>query len=190
MRKLFAILVFAASAFFPGSSTPGSNGLTITKGNNGELLATMHTEGALLSMESVFDSPPNCQFTPQGPAKPCFRFAAVVNGTEAVPTTGCVIEQGGGFTICSVEGVKSVKLVLENGGLVNVNGGTGHHGLGCSPFPVTIEAHGGSSGAFSVGVWDGCTETVSCLDGFGGVDADASDDVKPNCAYVTRHGSR
>jgi hypothetical protein len=89
--------------------------------------------------------------------------------------------------MCPVAGVKSVKIVVENGGVANINGGNGDHGHGCAPVPVTLELHGGSGGTFNGSVWDGCAETVSCADGFGAVDADKNDTVKPNCESVTRH---
>lgn len=184
MRRSLALLVFAFVPFI-SAGTPTDH-LELTVGAGGELLATLHSAGdAVVKFEYVKDG---CSFTPDHP-EPCFAFSAA-DGAETVAITGCPDNKNGSLDVaaqagCRAANVKSVKLLMANGGTVALNGGTGNHN-DCSPVPVTIEAHGD---AYHIAAWNGCSETISCASGLGQVDADKSDTVKANCdpAFVTRH---
>ena len=181
-RIAFFICVLVSTLAFGGN--PAQERLDITT-TNGVLTATLHTEaGGVVTFEYEKDG---CYFSPDHP-DPCFTFAAI-NGTEAIPISGCVSNNDAKFPSgnvgCPTKGLKGVQIVLASGGNLVLYGGNGDH-KDCSPVPVTIDAQGD---AFHVGVWNKCTETVTCRGGgIGQVDADKSDTVN-NCqpGFVTRH---
>lgn len=181
-------VVTAASllaALLAGAGGAAPERLEIT--GTGDLVATLHSAegGAVVAFDFVKDG---CSFSPDH-TEPCFTFTAV-NGTDSIPVSGCVSNADAhlgvaGTVGCPAKNVKSITLILAEGGIFNLYGGNGEHN-DCSPAPVTIEAKGGT---YHIGAWNGCTETISCTGGAGEVDADKSDVVKGNCnpGFVTRH---
>jgi len=184
VRRSLAFLVLCLLPILTAGTS--SERLDLSAAGGGELLATLHTAGdAVVKFEYVKDG---CFFSPDH-SEPCFTFSAV-SGTDSVPISGCVENKDSKLNVsaqagCRAANVKSVRILLANGGTVVLNGGTGSH-KDCSPVPVTIEAHGD---AYHVAAWNGCPETITCAGGLGQVDADKGDTVKGNCnaMFVTRH---
>lgn len=189
MRLWPCVIAACSVAFLAAGAAPTTEKLDIGGGGPGELVATLHTGGdGVVAFDFLTHG---CFFVPDHP-EICFTFTAV-NGTDEIPINGCRSDndgklQSGAQVGCRAKGIKQVKLVLASGGTVNLYGGNGQND-GCSPAPVTIEAHGD---AYHVAAWDGCVETITCVGGMGQVDVDANDQVGSSCsaAFVTRHGAQ
>jgi hypothetical protein len=169
------VFVLAISAGLAGNSETDPRGLTITRGSDGSLLA---------SLEGGEDAQVGVSYAKHCPDFfdkdiPCLMFTAV-SGTEPLPARGCPHAKHGppNAVGCSIAGIKALRIVLESGGTATSQENRDE----CSPVPISIEARGGNDVPYLVTVSDGCPETVSCPGQFGTVTADPSDDVKADCS--------
>jgi hypothetical protein len=184
---LFFLTAPAPAAQNMNWGVPAEKGkdVTVTRGSDGSLVGTLHGGAGAISFEYSND----CNIHKVYEHVPCFNFmgSGPSSGDRPVymPASGCPHGPTGvPFSVfCPTSGVKSITVVLENGGTASVGSESG--ATPCSPVPVTVEAHG-TEGA-TVDVKDGCTETVSCLgQGFTEVSADDGDTVNASCSVVTK----
>lgn len=183
---LAGLLVLAAvdGAFAAGGQSNSAARVTVSHGSDGGLVVTLHKGGWIVAFTYGLGYTRCHQKHPV----PLFEVGNV-QGTEGVhgSASGCPhpplcpgepkpADYDSGVQ-CPAAGVKSVKIVLENGGTVQLGKGDA-----CSPVPVSIQARGDGDHAYLVDASEGCHETVSCPGTFGQVEADAGDEVKANCS--------
>lgn len=156
-----------------------SSGFTVSKSADGVLTATLYTPGASGKFE-YFSNGGNCDESAS--SVPCYGFLAA-NGTDAVKTSGANCNDAG---YCAETGVRTVRVVVENGGTFSTSCGPGCHAGDCFS-SLTIQAKAGSGDVYGVNVDDGCAETVICSQGTGSVQIDSKDVVK-GCSMVTKGG--
>jgi hypothetical protein len=153
--------------------------------HGGELLATLTTNNT----DSIVDYHwvgVGCGLKQQ---QPCYVFEAG-EGTKSVPASasapGCKATKGS--VTCPVKGFASVGLVADanngGGGSVTLQGGTGpNHPAQCTSVPVSVLLKGESN----ANTWDGCkSQTITCTAPLEEVIANAHDEIKGKCAYVSR----
>ncbi len=174
----------AGSALAAGGQSSSTTGVTVSHGSDGGLVVTLHKDSGSVAFSYELGYM-RCN---QKHRTPLFAIGNV-RGGEGVygSASGCpyppVCPPGrkpadyGTVVQCPATGVKSVKIVLENGGTALMGKGDA-----CSPVPVSIEARGDGDHAYLLDAAEECHETVSCPGTFGQVQADAGDTLKANCS--------
>jgi hypothetical protein len=186
------LFLLAASSTLAGigkSSSKAEEGkdVTVTQGSDGALVGTLHGGAG----EVHFEHGKDCDIYNNGKHEPCFIFmgSAPSSGEAPVdmPVSGCPHGNGNlpSAVTCPTAGVKSIIVVLENGGHAFVGSESG--AIPCSPVPISVEAHSTDDNPAGVDVKDDCTESVSCPgQGSSQVNADDGDTVKANCSVITQ----